>query len=322
MNIPWQRVLSVALASLLAVGVTLSLAVAQDDGADEGRVVPVDPQQNDPLPGILGGPQVLQRRSANGPGMFLFPGNPADITRQTSPYYIGVAVAPASDHLRAHIDLPEQVGLVVEHVWEGSPAEEAGIEVHDVLVAADGSDLRTMEDLVNAVNDHSGDQFTRFSLDIIRHGQPQTVFVTPTERPQSQQHPLLPHAMPNAGFGFNGLQPGTNSMSVQVQRQDNGPPHIVIERDGERWEIDGGDQAAIDELPEDLQPVVERMLNSEANGQMNFQFFSQQPGGSAQPMPQMDELQRQMQERMQQMENQLRRLEQQLDNQIEEDERA
>ncbi len=62
---------------------------------------------------------------------------------------LGAAVAPprAARHLRAAAGLPEVDGVLVRAVEEGSPAERAGLKRGDVLVSADGSPLRSVDDL-------------------------------------------------------------------------------------------------------------------------------------------------------------------------------
>ena len=309
MNCTWQKWTTMALAGLLVAGVTQSIATAQDDAKDEGRVVPIAPD--------LGHGDV-PHQPLDRPGRLLtLPGFPGDIARQThplSPYYIGVAIAPVDDALRAHVDLPEGAGLLVQQVWEGSPAEDAGLEQYDIIVSADGTDLTEMGDLVEAVNNHAGDTMSQIGLNIIRHGQPQTVFVTPSERPEADV-PVIPHAGALGGRNFNMPQmPG--NVSVQVQKNGDGPAHIVVERNGEKWEIDGNDAEALKALPEDLRPMVEGMLNGDGN--LQFRSFNMQPGmNPGAPMPEFNDMQRRMQEQMQQMQEQLKNLEQQLDNRAE-----
>jgi S1-C subfamily serine protease len=62
---------------------------------------------------------------------------------------LGVAVAPASiaRRLRRAVGLPERDGLLVRSVEEGSPAERAGIQTGDLIVAAGGVELATTDAL-------------------------------------------------------------------------------------------------------------------------------------------------------------------------------
>lgn len=62
---------------------------------------------------------------------------------------LGVAIAPerAARRLRRAVGLPERDGLLVRAVEEGSPAERAGIEEGDLLVAAGGRPLASADEL-------------------------------------------------------------------------------------------------------------------------------------------------------------------------------
>jgi serine protease Do len=66
---------------------------------------------------------------------------------------LGVALAPAhvARRLRRSVGLPERDGLLVRGVEDGSPAQAAGIEVGDLLVAAAGTPLGTADDLFAAL---------------------------------------------------------------------------------------------------------------------------------------------------------------------------
>jgi S1-C subfamily serine protease len=66
---------------------------------------------------------------------------------------LGVALAPprAARKLRAAVGLPEREGLLVRGVVDDSPAARAGIERGDLLVAADGNPLTSVDDLFDAL---------------------------------------------------------------------------------------------------------------------------------------------------------------------------
>ena len=62
---------------------------------------------------------------------------------------LGVAIAPAhvARRLRRAVGLPEREGLLVRRVEEGSPADRAGIEKGDLIVAAGGEPVARVDDL-------------------------------------------------------------------------------------------------------------------------------------------------------------------------------
>jgi serine protease Do len=66
---------------------------------------------------------------------------------------LGLALAPsrAARRMRAAVGLPERDGLLVRGVVEDSPAGRAGLERGDLLVAAAGKPLSSVDDLFDAL---------------------------------------------------------------------------------------------------------------------------------------------------------------------------
>jgi serine protease Do len=81
---------------------------------------------------------------------------------------LGVALAPPrhARRIRAAAGLPERDGFLVRSVAEGSPAEKAGLQRGDLLVAAAGKPLQSFDDLFDAL-DASGPDGT-LSLNVVR----------------------------------------------------------------------------------------------------------------------------------------------------------
>src|SRR5215218_3136872 len=71
---------------------------------------------------------------------------------------LGVALAPprAARRMRAAVGLPEREGLLVRGVEPGSPAERAGLERGDLLVAAAGRPLHGFDELLDALEAAAG----------------------------------------------------------------------------------------------------------------------------------------------------------------------
>jgi serine protease Do len=67
---------------------------------------------------------------------------------------LGVGLAPAdvAARLRASVGLPPRAGLLVRDVAEGSAAARAGIQVGDLLTAAGGAELTSVDDLHAALD--------------------------------------------------------------------------------------------------------------------------------------------------------------------------
>jgi serine protease Do len=71
---------------------------------------------------------------------------------------LGVALAPprASRRMRAAVGLPERDGLLVRAVKEDSPADKAGVARGDLLVAVEGRQLGSVDDLFDALETTAG----------------------------------------------------------------------------------------------------------------------------------------------------------------------
>jgi S1-C subfamily serine protease len=70
------------------------------------------------------------------------------------PARLGVAIAPprVARRLQRAVGLPERDGLLVHAVEEGSPADRAGIEKGDLIVAAGDRDVKRLDDLHQALD--------------------------------------------------------------------------------------------------------------------------------------------------------------------------
>jgi serine protease Do len=90
---------------------------------------------------------------------------------------LGVAIAPAeaARRLRRAVGLPEADGLLVRGVEDGSAAERAGLKVGDLITTAGGKDLRTADDLYDAL-DAAGSS-GKLELNILRATEEKTITV-------------------------------------------------------------------------------------------------------------------------------------------------
>jgi membrane-associated protease RseP (regulator of RpoE activity) len=104
----------------------------------------------------------------------------------TSRVYLGVAVARESG----------TDGARVTQVVSGSPADEAGLEVGDVITAVDGTTVADATELATAIQDHDAGDTVTITYD--RDGAVATATVELAERPQSDAQPGLPSTSPPA----------------------------------------------------------------------------------------------------------------------------
>lgn len=114
---------------------------------------------------------------------------------------IGVSVTPLTKQLADHFNVPS--GVMINNVRENSPAAKAGLKAGDIIVEAEGSEVKRDFDLIRAIDARKdGD----VQLTVVRNGSRQTLRVTPEARPASPetyiypQQPLPPASRPTRFF--------------------------------------------------------------------------------------------------------------------------
>ena len=92
---------------------------------------------------------------------------------------LGVQLVEPTAELREHLGSDGSSGVLVAKVIEETPAEEAGIEVGDLIVAVGGDEISDAGDLVRALRERSGEQFY---IEVIRDGRSVSVGVALPEK--------------------------------------------------------------------------------------------------------------------------------------------
>jgi serine protease Do len=89
---------------------------------------------------------------------------------------LGVGIAPAgvARKLRRAVGLPERDGLLVRVVEQDSPADRAGVQAGDLIVAVDGQPVSEADQLYQALDGLTGDRLT---LGIVRGVEERTLTV-------------------------------------------------------------------------------------------------------------------------------------------------
>jgi membrane-associated protease RseP (regulator of RpoE activity) len=287
----FRNAMSFALISALTLGAG-TLALANSDDQSDG-VVKIGKSDKDDS----ASPQVV--RSV---------GPQAELPK----YWIGLlgGAIPQESPLRAHLDLPENQGLIIANVMPDSPAAKAGLKQHDIMLRANDKDLHEMQDLVELVLSE-GPKKGQITLDVLRHNKRETVYLTAEERPANAQ---LPQVDFNNGAGVGGGEFGLppnflqqfggnmplefrnfgngvivgggegvgnmpNGVSVSVQKEEGKPANITVKRGDETWNVVGDDPESLKQLPEDIRPFVERMIHGNGVGAIQMPNFEHRMGG-------------------------------------------
>lgn len=218
----------------------------------------------------------------------------AEDAEEASPYWIGVQLEPPTDILKQHLHL--EGGMVTVHVFEGSPAEKAGLQANDIILKAADSYVKEPGDLLKSVGDTKGKELT---LVLIRGGKEQTLKVVPAKRPQDaapqpaqaaeteekeavqkleaalniykRRHQdaadvrtvdvlrLRPGVVTGSGSSLLGLP---KDVSVTITKDGTNPAKIVVKKDGKEYEAT---EDKLGQLPEDLQKYVQQVRSSGGN---------------------------------------------------------
>ena len=94
---------------------------------------------------------------------------------------VGLLVQTITPTLAAALQLPEETGAVVADVVPGGPAEAAGVQVKDIVLALDGKVIENARQF--GVNIYQkADQVV--TLDVLRHGEKKSLKVAVLERPK------------------------------------------------------------------------------------------------------------------------------------------
>ncbi|MCY3963875.1 MAG: PDZ domain-containing protein [Acidobacteria bacterium] len=94
--------------------------------------------------------------------------------------FLGVQLSDLTPELRTHFGVPEDVGVMVGKVVDGSPALRAGLEVGDVVTAVDGEPVASSSALARAVGGHEGGETV--VLEVWRDGKMEKISATLEER--------------------------------------------------------------------------------------------------------------------------------------------
>lgn len=233
-------------------------------------------------------------------------------------YRIGIDCAPVGEALQVHLHLDAGTGLIVNEVMPGSPADHAGVKRLDILVTANERPVGSIRELVRLVNEAREnniefevirrgeemklsvtpeerdeaeiEQLRRGFRNHLRgpawHGLGQ---LSPEVQKQLEQFDKLDifGSEDRFGRGFRRMLPGIMvdpppvrlphgfNLNMSVERSDDGPAKIKVQHDGKSWEVT---EDHLDELPEEIRPMVESMLNGGRNTWSGLMVPPQQRG--------------------------------------------
>jgi S1-C subfamily serine protease len=103
--------------------------------------------------------------------------------------WISMNAIDVNPKLVAYYDLPTTKGVVITDVVKGSQADKSGIEIADILIRMDETEINNIRDLIKVLNKHKvGEKVT---MEFFR-GQEKVKLKTVLEKAPSIQHPPIP----------------------------------------------------------------------------------------------------------------------------------
>ena len=117
------------------------------------------------------------------------------------PSRLGVQLQDMTPELREFLHAPKERGVLIVRVSEGSAAEQAGLRVGDVIVAAGGEPVSATPAFVQAVL--TAEKDAKLALEIVRDGKTRTLEATLAGEPFAA-NPMrwLEQRMPEFREGF------------------------------------------------------------------------------------------------------------------------
>jgi serine protease Do len=104
--------------------------------------------------------------------------------------WVGIGLQDLTPELMKPFKIEEKEGALIGQVFEGSPAEKAGLKVGDIVVEIDGKKIKNSQDVVREVLKKKVGQ--KIELEIVREGKRIKVEVTTAEMPPEKGERKLP----------------------------------------------------------------------------------------------------------------------------------
>mgnify|MGYP001140465172 CR=1 FL=1 len=95
---------------------------------------------------------------------------------------MGIVIDEITPSIAERYNLPVDSGIIVAEVVSGSPAQQDGIQVNDIIIEAADEKVENFEDLRNILFDHRAGDTLKVKL--IRDGKEEIIDVVLGELPQ------------------------------------------------------------------------------------------------------------------------------------------
>jgi serine protease Do len=114
--------------------------------------------------------------------------------------FLGVSIQPVDQEIAQSLGLETETGALVASVVSGGPAEKAGIEAGDVIVALDGDDIAQVKELTRKIAAMSPD--SKAELEVLRNGERKKLDVRIGRTPSEPESVRAEASAPAGGLGL------------------------------------------------------------------------------------------------------------------------
>ncbi len=183
---------------------------------------------------------------------------------------LGVHLADPGAALRKHLRLEPGVGSMIRGLYKGLPAERAGLQQYDVIIAVDGEPVDDPGTILETLTEaEAGDEVT---LSVVQNGRHKQFTVTLDAFDAAKMDPanliggvgsILPFGIPNLAFEF---APGTDfkfrSLLVDPDKKDLFVPDASHFRQwrGDNRELDDDRLERLNERMAELHEMIDRLV--------------------------------------------------------------
>jgi serine protease Do len=147
--------------------------------------------------------------------------------RKVTRPWVGIGLQDLSEDLVKSFSLGDKEGALINQVFEGSPAEKAGLKAGDIVMEIDGTKVKNSQDVVKEVLKKKVGQDIR--IKIIREGQPMEIPITAAQMPADPRERKTGEPEKKEWFGL-GVREVTPEIAKQLGLAK--AEGVVIERVG------------------------------------------------------------------------------------------
>lgn len=205
--------------------------------------------------------------------------------------WLGVGIDEIDEDMAGALNVDPERGAIVASVEPGSPADEAGFELWDIIVAVDGEEVDGPTELTRKVGSLRAGQ--EYAFRVLREGRERTIDVTLGERPSddvlfgsNEQAPVPGKAVPAeptpSAFGMSlapltpstratlGIDEGiTNGVAVvevedgsQAEELGFSPGLVIVQVNGQAVSTPEEFSAAVDEARRAGKPAAAMLIQT------------------------------------------------------------